>query len=294
MGIHPLIADMDRLNLGSKEAFVARLGALYEHSPWVAERTWTLRPFAHLRHLHDAMQTTVNAASAYEQIALFRAHPELAGKEALDGTLTAASSSEQGRLGIDRLSGAELDWLAQMNRAYRDRHGFPCIVALRKHAARQTVFAEFERRMGESTEAEIMAAIEQIGIITRGRLADMFGVLKGRLTMHVLDTVSGRPGAGMRYELLTEDGGRWISIGSGLTNSQGRTNDPLLMDIDLRPVRYRLSFAVADYFRGFGMHIADPPFIDIVPIDFGVNDPASHYHVPLLCTPWSYSTYRGN
>ena len=294
MGIHPLIADLNRLNLGSRDAFVARLGALYEHSPWVAERSWERRPFSHLRHLHDGMQAVVEAASKDEQIALFKAHPELAGKEALDGTLTAASSGEQGRLGIDRLSGAELEWLSRMNRTYRDRHGFPCIVALRRHASRQTVFAEIERRLEQSTEAEIMAAINEIGIITRGRLAQMFGVLQGRLTMHVLDTVSGRPASGMRYELSSDEAGRWTSIVAGVTDVRGRTDQPLLTDIDLRPIRYRLNFAVADYFRGSGMQIADPPFLDVVPIDFGVSDPASHYHVPLLCTPWSFSTYRGN
>ena len=292
--MHPLIADLDQLNLGGRDAFVARLGALYEHSPWVPERTWEARPFRHLRHLHDAMQASVQAASTDEKIALFRAHPELAGKEALDGTLTAASSGEQGRLGIDRLSGAELERLSRMNRTYRDCHGFPCIVALRRHASRQTVFAEFERRMGESTEAEMLAAIDEIGIITRGRLAEMFGILHGRLTMHVLDTVSGRPASGMRYELLSDEGGHWLSIVSGVTNDKGRTDQPLLTDLDLRPVRYRLTFAVADYFRFSGMQLADPPFLDVVPIDFGVSDPASHYHVPLLCTPWSFSTYRGN
>ena len=294
MGIHPLIAELDKLNLGSKGAFIAKLGEVYEHSPWVSERAWERRPFGHLRHLHDSMQMVVEAASPDEQIALFRAHPELAGREALDGTLTAASSGEQGRLGIDRLSGAEFDRLSQMNRAYRDRHGFPCIVALRRHASRQTVFAEIERRLEQSTEAESTAAINEIGIITRGRLAEMFGVLDGRLTMHVLDTVSGRPAAGMRYELLIGEAGGWTSILSGVTDVRGRTEQPLLTDIDLRPVRYRLTFAVADYFRGSGMQIADPPFLDVVPIDFGVSDPASHYHVPLLCTPWSFSTYRGN
>ncbi|MBY0612821.1 MAG: 2-oxo-4-hydroxy-4-carboxy-5-ureidoimidazoline decarboxylase [Beijerinckiaceae bacterium] len=294
MGIHPLIAELDRLNVASREAFVARLGELYEHSPWIAERAWEQRPFRHLRHLHDCMQSVVEAASQDEKIALFRAHPELAGKEALDGTLTAASSGEQGRLGIDRLSGADLDWLSRMNRAYRDRHGFPCIVALRRHASRQTVFSEIQARTEQGTEAEIAAAIEQIGIITRGRLAEMFGVLQGRLTMHVLDTVGGCPAAGMRYALLIDEAGRWTAILSGVTDGRGRTDQPLLTDIDLRPVRYRLEFAVADYFRGSGMQLADPPFLDVVPIEFGVGDPTSHYHVPLLCTPWSFSTYRGN
>jgi len=112
----------------------------------------------------------VRAAGPDEQLGLIRAHPELAGREAAAGTLTADSTSEQGRLGFTALSRAEIERVARANRAYRERFGFPCIVALRLHATRESVIAEMERRAGSDRTAEIAAALEQIGHITRGRL----------------------------------------------------------------------------------------------------------------------------
>ena len=171
-----------RLNDGTLDAFLDRLGDLYEHSPWVAAQAWTLRPFRTFRHLHDSLQSVVLAASREQQLALFRAHPELAGREAIERTLTLASSSEQSRLGIDSLGPVEFERLSALNRRYRERHGFPCIIALRQHATRDTVFAEFERRVDADREAEIAAAIVQIGFITRGRLAERFGLSTRSLT----------------------------------------------------------------------------------------------------------------
>jgi 5-hydroxyisourate hydrolase len=116
----------------------------------------------------------------------------------------------------------------------------------------------------------------------------------GRLTTHVLDTLNGAPGAGMRIELSVLDGERWTKLKSLATNREGRTDEPLLADAALAKGEYRLVFHVAEYFRGRGVKLADPPFLDRVPLRFGVADPAAHYHVPLLCTPWSYTTYRGS
>jgi chitin deacetylase len=116
------------------------------------------------------MVETVRSASAAERLALIRAHPELAGREAAAGSLTADSTSEQGRLGFTSLSRADLDRVARVNRAYRDKFGFPCIVALRLHATRESVIAEMERRAGGERDAELAAALAQIGHITRGRL----------------------------------------------------------------------------------------------------------------------------
>jgi chitin deacetylase len=112
----------------------------------------------------------VRTAPAEKQLALIRAHPELAGREAVAGTLTADSTSEQGRLGFTALTRAELDRVARANRAYREKFGFPCIVALRLHGTRDTVIAEMERRVDNDRVAEIAAALEQVGYIARGRL----------------------------------------------------------------------------------------------------------------------------
>lgn len=158
------------LNGLDRSGFTRVLGETFEHSPWVAERAWARRPFGSVDALHAAMVETVRAASAEERLALIRAHPELAGREAAAGALTADSTSEQGRLGFTALSRAELDRVARVNRAYREKFGFPCIVALRLHATRESVIAEMERRVGGERDAEIEAALGQIGYITRGRL----------------------------------------------------------------------------------------------------------------------------
>lgn len=153
-----------------KQAFVARFGGVFEHSPWVAERIWHKAPFASAEALHREMMHAVRNARPAEILALVRAHPELAGRAAAAGRLTAHSSGEQARLGLQALSRAEFKRLAELNRRYRDRHGFPCIIALALHATRESVLAELESRIANDTPAEFARALEQIGQIARGRL----------------------------------------------------------------------------------------------------------------------------
>ncbi|MBM3367975.1 MAG: 2-oxo-4-hydroxy-4-carboxy-5-ureidoimidazoline decarboxylase [Betaproteobacteria bacterium] len=167
--MHPL----DRINRMDRLAFVDAFGAVYEHSPWVAEGAYASRPFETRAALVAAMQAIVTASKREAQLALIRAHPELAGQEAVAGRLGAHSSSEQTRLGIHALSRAEFERMTDLNRRYRERHGFPCIIALKLHASRASVFAEFERRIGNDTAQEIALALEQIGHIARGRLENM-------------------------------------------------------------------------------------------------------------------------
>ncbi len=117
----------------------------------------------------------------------------------------------------------------------------------------------------------------------------------GKLTTHVLDTANGCPGAGMRVALYRLDAsGAAQKLQSLTLNADGRANTPLLEGSTLEPGRYRLSFGVAAYFLARGTPLADPPFLDEVPLDFGIASPDQHYHVPLLVSPWSYSTYRGS
>jgi hydroxyisourate hydrolase len=116
----------------------------------------------------------------------------------------------------------------------------------------------------------------------------------GRLTTHVLDTASGRPAAGVRIELCEWRDERWRVVKTVHTNADGRTDEPLLAGEAMRAGRFELVFHVAAYFRGQGAALAEPPFLDTVPLRFGIADREGHYHVPLLCSPWSYSTYRGS
>lgn len=112
-----------------------------------------------------------------------------------------------------------------------------------------------------------------------------------RLTTHVLDTSSGRPAKGVRVTLSRADG---RPIASATTNSDGRLDTPILEGDAFAAGEYELRFHVADYFRSLGAELPEPPFLDVVPIRFGIADPRAHYHVPLLISPFGYSTYRGS
>jgi 2-oxo-4-hydroxy-4-carboxy-5-ureidoimidazoline decarboxylase len=161
---------LEEANALGEHEFVERFGGVFEHSPWVAKRAWHKKPFGSLGALHAAMMQVLAEAKKEEQLALVRAHPELAGAEAKKGALTKDSSSEQARLGLLQLTEGEFQAMARLNQRYREKHGFPCIVALRLHATRESVLAEMSRRIGSESQAEFKAALEQIGHITRGRL----------------------------------------------------------------------------------------------------------------------------
>lgn len=117
----------------------------------------------------------------------------------------------------------------------------------------------------------------------------------GKLTTHVLDTARGCPAKGISLELwgISEMGQKTL-LKTTITNSDGRTNNPLLADEDLTAGIYELVFIVGDYFASYSEVLPNPPFLNRVPIQFGIADATTHYHVPLLVSPWSYSTYRGS
>lgn len=155
--------DMDR------DAFVAAIGPTFENSPWVAQAAWSRRPFADIGALHAAMLAVVREAPQERCLAFLCSHPELAGREARDGTMTAESVGEQRSAGLDALSRDELTEMQHLNRAYRERHGFPFIIAVRRNT-KQQIFEALRTRAAASTEAEQRAALDQIGFITRGRI----------------------------------------------------------------------------------------------------------------------------
>src|SRR5262249_30700461 len=150
-----------------------------------------------------------------------------------------------------------------------------------------------------SADAEFGTALDEIGLITRLRLVDKVdgpGAPKttGRLSTHVLDTFHGRPAAGMAVALI-EIGGRARGLLlPATTNTDGRTDAPLIANEPLRIGTYELQFSVGAYFARTQASVADPAFLDVVPIRFAIAEPEGHYHVPLVTTPWSYSTYRGS
>jgi 5-hydroxyisourate hydrolase len=115
------------------------------------------------------------------------------------------------------------------------------------------------------------------------------------LTTHVLDTARGRPAAGLRVELsIIDAAGRARLIKTTATNADGRTDEPLLAESEMKVGRYQLTFHVGRYFASSGLPLADPPFLDEVPVRFAIADLDGHYHIPLLVSPFGYVTYRGN
>ena len=153
-------------------AFVARFGGVFEHSPWVAERAWERRPFRDRVELHAAMAACVREADHARQMALIRAHPDLVGRAAREGTLGAASASEQAGAGLDRLDAEQVAWFGDRNRAYQERFGFPFIICVRANR-RQAIVEGFESRLRHSPEEEKATALAEIEKIAAFRLADL-------------------------------------------------------------------------------------------------------------------------
>jgi len=160
---------LDEVNALDKAAFVARFGALFEHSPWVVESAAMLRPFD---DLFDGLMHALHRSSTEQKLALIRAHPELAGKAAIDGTLTDASAAEQASAGLDRLTPAEYARFHALNSAYKERFGFPFIICVRL-TDKAGILAAMERRLENDRATEIETALAQIGEIVRLRLEDL-------------------------------------------------------------------------------------------------------------------------
>ena len=160
---------LEEVNALDQPGFVAALGPVFENSPWVAQGAWQARPFSDVRALHRAMFAVVEAADRQTLLDFLNAHPALAGKEAQAGEMTTESVGEQASAGLDALSPAELARIGELNRTYQDRHGFPFVIAVRGHT-KESILAEFERRSGADTEAELETALAQIALISRGRL----------------------------------------------------------------------------------------------------------------------------
>jgi 2-oxo-4-hydroxy-4-carboxy-5-ureidoimidazoline decarboxylase len=291
--------SLAELNACSKDDFVAALANIFEYSPWIAEQAASMRPFSGVGPLFEAMKAAVDRAPPELRLALIKAHPDLANKTQRAAGLTAESHAEQNSVGLDRMSDAEYEAFERVNNAYRSKFGFPYIVCVRRHT-RDSILRDFERRLPNDARTETQKSIEEICRIAALRVDQLVTsddrlVVNGRLSTHVLDTHSGRPAAGIALELveLSELGASRV-VTRAITNSDGRTDAPL---IGRRPVpigRYELTFNVGKYFAERQVPMSDPPFLDAIPLRFSVSEPEGHLHVPLLVTPWSYATYRGS
>jgi len=223
--------------------------------------------------------------------------------------ITLESRQEQGRAGLSTLTPDERIKFHSLNNQYKERFEFPFILAVR-NASKYTVLSALEGRVSSSIEEEISCALSQVDKIAWMRLLTKVDYAEGAnghggfLTCHVLDTANGSPASGMRIELYRyEDGSEQngnrtqqrILLKSFVTNSDGRLDGPALKGVEFDVGQYEWQFYVGDYFAKYSMsRLSGSPFLDIVPLRFGLDDPTEHYHVPLLVSPWSYSTYRGS
>jgi 2-oxo-4-hydroxy-4-carboxy-5-ureidoimidazoline decarboxylase len=290
---------LDQLNALSADDFTTALGDIYEHSPWVAEAVSGKRPFATLAALHETMTGAVRSASDDAKLTLVKAHPDLAGKAARAGTMTADSVNEQGSAGLDRLNDNEYARFQRLNDAYQGKFGIPFIVCVRRHT-KDSILSEFERRLAQQKDDAFETALGEIFRIAALRLDQRVTAptplaVHGRLSTHVLDVHSGVPGAGVPIELweLSRHGENRL-LARAVSNKDGRTDKPLITDRPVPIGTYELRFAAAGYFKARGVALSEPPFFDVIPIRFSIAEPEGHYHVPLVVSPWSYATYRGS
>ncbi|MGY2937708.1 2-oxo-4-hydroxy-4-carboxy-5-ureidoimidazoline decarboxylase [Bradyrhizobium sp. GM6.1] len=287
------------LNAASFDDFVAVLENVVEYSPWIAQEAAARRPFAGINSLLDAIKAAIASAEPEVQLALIRAHPDLANKTQRAAGLTFDSTAEQSSAGLDRLSDTEYAAFERANNAYREKFGIPYIVCARRHT-KDSILRDFESRLQNIAKTETRRALEEISRIAALRLDQLVSAddklkVHGRLSTHVLDNHAGKPAPGIPVELVElANLGESRVIARAVTNADGRTDQPLIGGRPLPIGRYELRFSVAKYYAERNVQLTDPPFLDEIPLRFAISEPESHYHVPLLVTPWSYSTYRGS
>ena len=163
---------LDELNAADRAAFIAALGHLFEHSPWVAEETWPQRPFHDGAQLQSALGATMRGATRERQLALIRAHPDLAGRLAQQNKLTRESTREQASAGLNQLSAEELAGFQKLNAAYLGRFGFPFVICARL-SNKSAILAAMQARIGNSAEEELATALGEIEKIAQLRLNDL-------------------------------------------------------------------------------------------------------------------------
>ena len=313
----------DLLSLNEAE-FVAQIGGIYEKSPWIVTEFYndnlshllapdiaiaTKERITNVRMLFEEIKLHIKKGGVDGKLKLLRSHPDLCLKLDAVPDVTNESREEQGRSGLSTLTSTERIKFHELNNAYKTKFNFPFILAVR-NASKYTVLSALEGRVLSATsiEEEITCALHQVDKIAWMRLLTLVDHSDGQdghggfLTCHVLDTANGCPAGGMRIELYKlfdndeKEGMNKLLLETFITNSDGRLpHGPALKGSAFDIGKYEWLFYVGDYFAKYPTsRLTGTPFLDVVPLRFGLDDPTEHYHVPLLVSPWSYSTYRGS
>lgn len=293
------LRTLEEVNKMTESEFMTTFATVFEDGEWILRQAYRARPFATVQELHDKMIAVINGASKEQKISFLGHHPEVRGAIATPD-ISEDSKNEAASVGLDKLTEDEFHELERLNSQYRTKFGFPFMLSLRRHTKDQ-IFSKFNKRvLSNDLDSELHTAISEITLITRIRLLNLVtgpGIPKttGSLTTHVLDTVRGKPAAGVTIKLFEVSNTGLTLLATAVTNADGRTDAPLIANQPLRIGVYELQFHIGAYFRTTSREvIAEPAFVDVVPIRFGISEPEAHYHVPLLASPWSYSTYRGS
>ena len=277
------------------------LNGLYEKSPWVAEEISKNNMINDkcnddsVTTLATALKDIVESASYDKKLELIRAHPDLASKASIAKEMTLESQDEQKRAGLNSLTEDEMILFNQYNEEYKNKFGFPFILAVR-NVTKYTILAAMNGRLKNNPQIEFEQCLSQIHKIAWMRLLTKVQFKPiGFLTCHILDTANGCPAANLKVTLNRIDGatGNKTIIKEFITNSDGRTGKALDGE-DFTPGIYEWIFYCGSYFAAKGLYTTGTPFLDEIPIRFGIDNPEDHYHVPLLVSPWSFSTYRGS
>jgi 2-oxo-4-hydroxy-4-carboxy-5-ureidoimidazoline decarboxylase len=162
---------IEQINNLGRDEFMSTFGTIFEGSPWIAAGAWDARPFANVEQLHEAMCRVMYDAPFEQKLALIRAHPDLVGEAALAGTLSRESTREQSSAGLDSLSPEEIAMFTRLNKAYRDKFGFPFVICAGENK-KDSILAGFDARLNNSREEEIDTALHEIAKITRLRLIE--------------------------------------------------------------------------------------------------------------------------
>ena len=254
----------------------------------MAEARLRERPFATLAALHDAMMSAVRARPPEQRLALIKGHPDLAGKAARAGTMTANSTAEQASVGLDRLSEEEFARFHQLNDAYRAKFGIPFIVCVRRHG-KDSILRQFERRLQNDVGAETDAALAEIFRIAALRLDQRVAAAgSAQGARPPVDPCARHPwrpaGGGRARSSWSELSANWRARRDRARDHQSRRPHRRAPDRSGGRCRSRATNCASTsrgYFARLGTPQGDPPFLDTVPVRFAVAEPEGHYHVPL-------------
>ena len=286
----PAKLTLDDVNRMSVEAFVAAFGDVIEFTPAAAKSAYDKRPFATVTALHEALFDGLRLLPPAGHHAFFKRLSDI-GENAVP--FTAASTSEQAKAGVSSLGTADLARLHELNKAYRARFDMSYTICVRRNTVQQ-IFDEFERRLkGDKQDVELANAIREEHLITRLRIGEQVSgpgapKIYGDLTAHVLNAMVGKPAGGVSVALYEVFGEQVRKVSESLTNADGRAD--LLKGQPVPIGRYEMRFGLGDYFRK-NTTPAVEPFFDVVPVRLFLDKPEESWHVPMIATPFNYSTH---